>query len=58
MKDAGENALQGVEVSISGSGYSGNAETNNIGYYEFENLAAGSYTLTYEEDGYETQTRV
>ena len=57
VKDAGGNALQGVEVSIFGSGYSDNAETNNIGYYAFENLAAGSYTLTYKEDGYETQTR-
>jgi len=57
VKDAEGNALQGVEVSISGSGYSGNTETDNRGYYEFRNLEAGSYSLTYEEDGYKTQTK-
>jgi hypothetical protein len=57
VKDSEGATLQGVEVSISGNSYSGETETDNRGYYEFENLEAGSYTLTYKEDGYETQTR-
>ncbi len=57
VKDSEGTTLQGVEVSISGNSYSGETETDNRGYYEFENLAAGSYTLTYKEDGYETQTK-
>jgi len=57
VKDSEGTPLQGVEVSISGNSYSGETETDNRGYYEFENLEAGSYTLTYKEDGYETQTR-
>jgi len=56
VKDSDENVLQGVAVSISGDGYSSSTETTNKGYYQFKNLSAGEYTLTYKEDGYETQT--
>lgn len=54
--DAGENALQGVTVTIEGGNLSDSTETNADGYYEFTNLAAGNYTLTYEKEGYQTET--
>ena len=50
-------ALQGAKVSISGNSYSDTTETDNKGYYEFKNLSPGDYTITYEEDGYKTQTK-
>ena len=54
--DEDENALQGVTVTIEGSIFSASTETNTDGYYEFTNLAAGNYTLTYEKEGYQTET--
>lgn len=54
--DADENALQGVTVTIEGGNLSDSTETNADGYYEFTNLAAGNYTLTYEKEGYQTET--
>src|SRR3972149_4557689 len=54
--DADENAIQGVTVTAKGSFSSDNAETDADGYYELTNLAAGIYTLTYEKEGYQTET--
>ena len=54
--DEDENALQGVTVTIEGGNLSDSTETNADGYYEFTNLAAGNYTLTYEKEGYQTET--
>jgi uncharacterized membrane protein len=31
-------------------------KTDEDGHYEFSNLAAGDYTLTYKKEGYQTQT--
>lgn len=57
VDDDDENPLKGVIVTIQGTDYSDSAETDEDGYYEFKNLPAGLYTLAYEKDGYETQTK-
>lgn len=57
VDDEDENPLKGVTVTIQGADYSDSAETDEDGYYEFKDLAGGEYTLTYEKDGYETQTK-
>ena len=57
VEDVEVIALQGAKVSISGNSYSDTTETDNKGYYEFKNLSPGDYTITYEEDGYKTQTK-
>lgn len=49
--------LEGVTVTITGNSFSDGIDTNEDGYYEFYGLAAGDYTLTYEKDGYQSQTR-
>jgi hypothetical protein len=54
--DLDSEPLLEVDVTIAGSNYSESTETDSNGYYEFDKLAAGDYTLTYEKDGYETQT--
>ncbi|HHT9137595.1 MAG TPA: MSCRAMM family protein [Candidatus Wunengus sp. YC60] len=56
VADIDENALQGVTITIEGGNLSDSTETNADGYYEFTNLTAGSYTLTYEKEGYNTET--
>jgi len=55
--DENDNPLKGVTVTITGNDVSNSTTTNNDGYYEFNGLPAGSYTLTYEKDGYQTQTQ-
>ena len=49
--------LQGVTVTITGNDFSDSIDTNEDGYYEFYGLNAGDYTLIYEKDGYQSQTR-
>jgi hypothetical protein len=50
--------FKNVSVSMTGgNGYSKTTETDEEGYYEFTDLAAGDYTLTYEKDGYQTKTQ-
>ncbi len=50
--------FKNVSISMTGAnGYSKSTETNEDGYYEFTELAAGDYTLTYEKDGYQTKTQ-
>jgi len=49
--------LEGVTVTIIGNDFSDSIDTNEDGYYEFYGLAAGDYTLIYEKDGYQSQTR-
>lgn len=44
--------LEGVKVTIDGSV----TYTDASGAYAFEGLAPGTYTITFEEDGYETVT--
>ena len=55
--DDDENPLKGVTVTIQGTDYSDSAETDEDGYYEFNDLAAGDYTLTYEKEDYQTETK-
>ncbi len=56
-----QNQQDGVTVTIAGanggSSSEKSTETDSSGYYEFGNLTAGSYTLTYEKDGYQTKTK-
>lgn len=54
--DEDDNPMKGVTVAITGSGYSGSEETDDDGYYEFRDLSAGDYTITYKKEGYQTQT--
>ena len=47
------NPIQGVKVTINGLV----TYTNSSGAYGFEGLTPGSYTITFEKEGYETVTR-
>lgn len=55
--DADENDLMGVVVTIEGEGYSNSTETDEYGWFEFENVPVGEYTVTFEMDGYQTVVR-
>jgi len=61
VNDEDEQALESVTVTIVGangsSPYQASTETDENGYYEFSGLEAGDYTVTYQKDGYETQTQ-
>ncbi len=48
--DAGENGVEGVEVTLSGDA-ADSQTTNSYGAYSFPGLAAGDYTLTPSKDG-------
>ena len=54
--DEDENPLRGVTVKIDGDDYSDNSTTDEDGYYEFDKVPAGDYTITYTKTGYVTQT--
>ena len=56
VNDEEDDALKGVTVTLDGAEYSESFETDEEGYYEFRNLSAGDYTLTYEKDGFQTYT--
>jgi len=45
--------IEGVKVTINGLV----THTNSSGAYAFEGLTPGSYTITFEKAGYETETR-
>jgi hypothetical protein len=51
---AGHPVLAGVTVACSCTGT--NATTNSSGVYTFSNIASGSYSLTFSDAGYVTQT--
>ncbi len=61
VNDEDEQSLESVTVTIVGangrSPYQASTETDENGYYEFSGLEAGGYTVTYQKDGYETQTQ-
>jgi len=57
VNDEDENYLEGVTVTIAGNGYSDSVNTDEDGYYEFDDVPAGDYTVTYTKTGYETQTQ-
>lgn len=46
-------ALEGVKVTLDGLV----TYTDSLGRYAFEGLTPGSYTITFERDGYETLVR-
>ncbi len=45
-KFRGDEAVAGISVRLSGSGVSMSTTTNERGYYEFDDLPEGSYTIT------------
>ena len=57
VNDQDNFPLEGVTVTLTGNSFSDSIDTNEDGYYEFYDLATGDYTLTYEKDGYQGQTR-
>ncbi len=54
LKDASGNATAGANVALS-NGMT--TETDANGYFEFNNVTSGSYTLTISKDGYKTFTQ-
>ncbi len=54
--DEDENPLRSVTVNIDGDDYSNSGKTDEDGYYEFTNVPAGDYTITYTKNWYVTQT--
>ena len=58
VTDENGSLFRNVTVSLTGTnGYSKSTKTDGDGYYGFKNLAAGGYTITYEKDGYYSQTQ-
>ncbi len=47
IQDPGEPGIQGVTVTINGPTGMATTTTNAQGYYQFTNLAAGTYTVTF-----------
>ena len=45
--------IEGVKVTIDGL----TTYSDSLGRYAFEGLTPGSYTITFEKDGYETEVR-
>ena len=56
VSDEEGNPLEGVTVTITGTGYKNSTETESDGFYEFNGLKGREYTLTYEKSGYKTHT--
>lgn len=57
MNNENDDALPGVTVILDGADSSESATTDEDGAFQFNNLAAGDYTLTCEKDGYQTYTQ-
>ncbi|MBM4065122.1 MAG: DUF2012 domain-containing protein [Planctomycetes bacterium] len=57
VTDPDENELEGVTVTIDGANYSGQTWTDADGFFQFDNVPAGDYTLTFEFEGYQIQTQ-
>ena len=57
VNDESELPLRNVSMSLSGpGGYSASTSTDEDGYYFFEDLPEGDYTLTASKSGYNTET--
>lgn len=55
--DANEIPLRSATMSLTGpDGYSESAKSTEDGYYEFDGLAEGDYTLLAEKSGYQSET--
>src|SRR5207249_2530044 len=46
IQDMTELGIPGVTVTLTGPGGTQTATTNGVGYYQFTNLIAGTYTVT------------
>lgn len=57
VNDIDEEAFPGIRVTIEGADFADSTITDEDGYYEFTHLGAGDYTITYELEGYQTQTQ-
>lgn len=57
VNDEEDDPLKDVTVTLDGTEYSESVVTDEEGFYKFENLLAGDYTLTCEKDGYQTYTK-
>lgn len=57
VTDPDENELEGVTVTIDGANYSGQTWTDEDGFFQFESVPAGDYTLTFEFEGYQINTQ-
>ena len=55
--DEDENPLRSVTVEIEGADYSDSGKTDEDGYYEFDEVPAGDYMVTYTKKGYDTHTQ-
>jgi len=53
---SGGEAIRDVKVMISSSGYSALTFTDANGNYTFSNVPIGTYTVTFQKDGYEERT--
>lgn len=55
--DATETPLRNASMSLTGpDGYSESTKTTEDGYYSFEGLAEGDYTLLAEKSGYQSES--
>ena len=55
--DEDESPLKNVSISLTGpDNYAGSIKTDDTGFYIFEELAAGDYTLEASKSGYQTHT--
>ncbi len=50
-----DEVMKGVKIKIEGTAFSDYAVTDEDGFFEFSNLAAGDYVITQEKDDYQTQ---
>ncbi len=50
-----DEVMKGVKIKIEGTAFSDYAVTDEDGFFEFGNLAAGNYTITQEKLDYQTQ---
>ncbi len=50
-----DEVMKGVKIKIQGTSFSDYAVTDEDGFFEFSNLAAGDYAVTQEKDDYQTQ---
>ncbi|MEI8109457.1 MAG: carboxypeptidase-like regulatory domain-containing protein [Chitinophagia bacterium] len=53
-----ENNYEGINVNISGNGINRNTTTGRDGRFEFKEIPAGNYRVTYEKDGYESTVQM
>ena len=50
-----DEVMKGAKIKIEGTAFSDYAVTDEDGFFEFSNLAAGDYAITQEKVDYQTQ---